>query len=205
MVPGLITSQSAICDVKTTDPTELIWSCQELTFTINDSHRFDTTYPNCSNSEVVLVKGNNVFPENLGTSHRLTFGMSLWSAVAVHIILMEFYVSHRYIFQKDKADRLSSDSLYPWRVRAPQTGLLRTSTCTGVQQTRKLWNRRRYFIEEEVDTPQYGFVGMRSYSTLVSIRAELRLLTNFVVSQQWCGYVSIACLNDFSKALCAFC
>lgn len=34
-----------------------------------------------------------MYPENDGTSHRLTFGMCLWLAVAVHIILMEFYVS----------------------------------------------------------------------------------------------------------------
>lgn len=93
---------NCLSDINTSDLNEQIWSCQELAFTLNDSHRFNTIYPGCSDSGIVLVKGNNTCPENQGTSPRLTFGMSLWLAVAVHIILMEFHVSHRYTFRGDR-------------------------------------------------------------------------------------------------------
>lgn len=71
-----------------------IWPCDQLEFTVNDPIRFANSYPECNNASFTLVRGDKSFPENQGTSHRLAFGMVLWLAVAVHIVLMEFYVSY---------------------------------------------------------------------------------------------------------------
>lgn len=71
-----------------------VWACDQLAFTINNNARFVSTYPECTTgSDYTTVLANRNHIENKASCARLVFGMSLWLAVAVHIVLMEFYVS----------------------------------------------------------------------------------------------------------------
>ncbi|KIM81594.1 hypothetical protein PILCRDRAFT_821370 [Piloderma croceum F 1598] len=76
-----------------------VWRCDQLRYVMTDVDEVSQLYPQCTQPGVNLaktfvavhaaVKGNGL---EYGSTVRLTFGMSLWIAIVIHVIGVEIYI-----------------------------------------------------------------------------------------------------------------
>jgi len=74
-------------------------SCDEITFVYGSSVPVKNFYPQCSTpnstvNDLVVVHAKFDFqrPEQIGASLRMSFGMALWLAIAIHLVGVEMYL-----------------------------------------------------------------------------------------------------------------
>jgi uncharacterized membrane protein len=74
-----------------------IWSCDELKFVLKDNiQHLEQAYPQCisnSSANVVVRADFGTQVEEVGASLRITFGMAMWLAIALHAVGVEIYLN----------------------------------------------------------------------------------------------------------------
>jgi len=98
-----------------------IWRCDQLLFVMTDAKTVQQLYPQCTsgaNLTDVFVAVHASVKENRLTNSsaiRLTFAMSLWIAILIHIVVVEIYIRktessnrHRrgFVLERDDGDEV---------------------------------------------------------------------------------------------------
>ena len=83
-----------------------VWRCDEISFVLNSADALNNSYPQCAPAggdpaavRVAIRAAVNGDSLGLGSSVRVTWGMSLWVAIVIHALGVEIYVCAMDILQ----------------------------------------------------------------------------------------------------------